>query len=124
MGFLQGKKILITGMISNRSIAYGIAQACHRQGAELAFTYVVDKLEDRVRELAAEFGSSLVYRCDVQNDQEIEQLVEIAFAVTRYGKDAMGCGQVPAMLLLAQAGGVLGDQLDMAAGRESGGLQA
>jgi len=74
MGFLQGKKILITGMISNRSIAYGIAQACHRQGAELAFTYVVDKLEDRVRELAAEFGSSLVYRCDVQNDQEIEQL--------------------------------------------------
>lgn len=74
MGFLQGKKILITGMISNRSIAYGIAQACHREGAELAFTYVVDKLEDRVRELAAEFGSSLVYRCDVQNDQEIEQL--------------------------------------------------
>lgn len=74
MGFLQGKKILITGMISNRSIAYGIAQACHRQGAELAFTYVVDKLEDRVRELAAEFDSSLVYRCDVQNDQEIEQL--------------------------------------------------
>lgn len=74
MGFLQGKKILITGMISNRSIAYGIAQACHREGAELAFTYVVDKLEDRVREMAAEFGSQLVYRCDVQNDQEIEQL--------------------------------------------------
>jgi enoyl-[acyl-carrier protein] reductase I len=59
MGFLQGKKILITGMISNRSIAYGIAQACHREGAELAFTY---------------FGSTLVYRCDVQNDAEIEQL--------------------------------------------------
>jgi len=74
MGFLQGKKILITGMISNRSIAYGIAQACHREGAELAFTYVVDKLEDRVREMASEFNSSLVYRCDVQNDQEIEQL--------------------------------------------------
>jgi enoyl-[acyl-carrier protein] reductase I len=74
MGFLQGKKILITGMISNRSIAYGIAQACRREGAELAFTYVVDKLEERVRELAAEFDSSLVYRCDVQNDQEIEQL--------------------------------------------------
>lgn len=74
MGFLQGKKILITGMISNRSIAYGIAQACHRQGAELAFTYVVDKLEDRVREMANDFGSSLVFRCDVQNDQEIDQL--------------------------------------------------
>lgn len=74
MGFLQGKKILITGMISNRSIAYGIAQACHREGAELAFTYVVDKLESRVREMATEFGSSRVYRCDVQSDQEIAQL--------------------------------------------------
>ncbi|MFB9157002.1 enoyl-ACP reductase FabI [Chromobacterium violaceum] len=74
MGFLQGKKILITGMISNRSIAYGIAQACHREGAELAFTYVVDKLEERVREMAADFGSQLVYRCDVQNDDEINQL--------------------------------------------------
>ncbi|MBV8049489.1 MAG: enoyl-ACP reductase FabI [Paludibacterium sp.] len=74
MGFLQGKKILITGMISNRSIAYGIAQACHREGAELAFTYVVDKLEERVRDMAAEFGSKQVYRCDVQNDAEITQL--------------------------------------------------
>ena len=74
MGFLQGKKILITGMISNRSIAYGIAQACHREGAELAFTYVVDKLEDRVREMAKDFGSELVFRCDVQSDDEINQL--------------------------------------------------
>ncbi|NWK76698.1 enoyl-ACP reductase FabI [Aquitalea sp. LB_tupeE] len=74
MGFLQGKKILITGMISNRSIAYGIAQACHREGAELAFTYVVDKLEDRVREMAKDFGSELVFRCDVQSDEEINQL--------------------------------------------------
>ncbi|MDF0605287.1 enoyl-ACP reductase FabI [Neisseriaceae bacterium TC5R-5] len=74
MGFLQGKKILITGMISNRSIAYGIAQACHKQGAELAFTYVVDKLEERVREMASDFNSTLVYRCDVQNDEEIDQL--------------------------------------------------
>ena len=74
MGFLQGKKILITGMISERSIAYGIAKACHDQGAELAFTYVVDKLEDRVRKMAAELGSDLVFRCDVQSDAEIEQL--------------------------------------------------
>ncbi|WP_434777195.1 enoyl-ACP reductase FabI [Neisseria sp. Ec49-e6-T10] len=74
MGFLQGKKILITGMISDRSIAYGIAKACHNQGAELAFTYVVDKLEERVRKMAKEFGSDLVFRCDVQNDDEIEQL--------------------------------------------------
>lgn len=74
MGFLQGKKILITGMISDRSIAYGIAEACHKQGAELAFTYVVDKLESRVRKMAADFGSELVLRCDVQSDEDIEQL--------------------------------------------------
>lgn len=74
MGFLQGKKILITGMISERSIAYGIAKACREQGAELAFTYVVDKLEERVRKMAAELGSELVFRCDVQNDAEIGQV--------------------------------------------------
>ena len=73
MTMLQGKKILITGMISERSIAYGIAKACHEQGAELAFTYVVDKLEERVRKLAAEFNSELVFRCDVQSDEEIAQ---------------------------------------------------
>ncbi len=74
MGFLQGKKILITGMISERSIAYGIARACREQGAELAFTYVVDKLEERVRKMAAELGSELVFRCDVQSDTEIAAL--------------------------------------------------
>ena len=74
MGFLQGKKILITGMISERSIAYGIAKACRDQGADLAFTYVVDKLEDRVRKMAQELGSELVFRCDVQSDEEINQL--------------------------------------------------
>lgn len=74
MAFLQGKKILITGMISERSIAYGIAKACREQGAELAFTYVVDKLEERVRKMAAELGSELVFRCDVQSDEEIGRL--------------------------------------------------
>ena len=73
MGFLQGKKILITGMISERSIAYGIAKACRDQGADLAFTYVVDKLEERVRKMAAELGSELVFRCDVTSDDEINQ---------------------------------------------------
>lgn len=73
MGFLQGKKILITGMISERSIAYGIAKACREQGAELAFTYVVDKLEERVRKMAAELGSELVFRCDVASDDEINK---------------------------------------------------
>lgn len=74
MGFLQGKKILITGMISDRSIAYGIAKACQNQGAELAFTFAVDKLEDRVRKMAKEFGSELVFHCDVSSDDEINQL--------------------------------------------------
>ena len=57
MGFLAGKKILITGVLSNRSIAYGIAHACQREGATLAFTYVNDDLKDRVVKLAADFGS-------------------------------------------------------------------
>ena len=74
MAFLQGKKILITGMISERSIAYGIAKACHAQGAELAFTYVVDKLEERIRKMAKEFGSDIVLRCDVQSDDDINNL--------------------------------------------------
>ena len=71
MGFLANKRILITGLISNRSIAYGIAQAMQREGAELAFTYVVDKLKDRVVEMAREFGSDIVLRCDVSSDDEI-----------------------------------------------------
>ncbi|PZO95239.1 MAG: enoyl-[acyl-carrier-protein] reductase FabI [Haemophilus parainfluenzae] len=72
--FLQGKKILITGMISPRSIAYGVAKACKREGAELAFTYAADKLCDRVKSMAEELGSHLLYRCDVQNDEEIQSV--------------------------------------------------
>lgn len=74
MGFLAGKKILITGVISNRSIAYGIAQACHREGAELAFTYVGDRFKDRITEFAAEFGSSLIFPCDVASDDQIDNV--------------------------------------------------
>ena len=74
MGFLAGKRILITGLISNRSIAYGIAQACKREGAELAFTYQGDKIKDRVTDFAKEFGSDLVLPCDVASDDEITQL--------------------------------------------------
>ncbi len=72
MAFLQGKKILITGVLSNRSIAYGIAQACHREGAELAFTYVGERFKDRITEFASDFGSSLVFDCDVGSDEQIE----------------------------------------------------
>jgi len=72
MGFLAGKRILVTGVLSNRSIAYGIARACHEQGAELAFTYVGDRFKDRVTEFAREFGSDIVLACDVGEDAQIE----------------------------------------------------
>lgn len=72
MGFMQGKRALIVGLASNRSIAWGIAQAMHREGAELAFTYQNDKLKDRVGKLAAECGSDLTVACDVSSDEEIQ----------------------------------------------------
>ncbi len=74
MGFLAGKRILITGLLSNRSIAYGIAKACHREGAALAFTYQNERFEDRIKKFAAEFGSDLIFQCDVANDAEIDAL--------------------------------------------------
>ncbi len=74
MGFLSGKKLLITGVLSNRSIAYGIARACHQQGAELAFSYVGERFKDRIVEFAGEFGSSLVFDCDVGDDAQIDKL--------------------------------------------------
>lgn len=74
MGFLTGKKLLITGVLSNRSIAYGIAKACHAQGAELAFSYVGERFKGRITDFAAEFGSNLVLDCDVADDAQINQL--------------------------------------------------
>jgi enoyl-[acyl-carrier protein] reductase I len=74
MGFLAGKRILITGLLSNRSIAYGVAGACHREGAELAFTYQSDRFKERVTTMAADFGSRLVFPCDVASDDEIANL--------------------------------------------------
>jgi enoyl-[acyl-carrier protein] reductase I len=72
MGFLQDRRILVTGLLSNRSIAYGIAKACKREGAELAFTYAGEGLRERVVELAREFGSGLVLPCDVADDAQID----------------------------------------------------
>jgi enoyl-[acyl-carrier protein] reductase I len=74
MGFLTGKKLLITGVLSNRSIAYGIARCCREQGAELAFSYVGERFKDRITEFAAEFGSNLVFDCDVGADAQIDKL--------------------------------------------------
>jgi enoyl-[acyl-carrier protein] reductase I len=74
MGFLAGRKILITGVLSNRSIAYGVARACQREGATLAFTYVNDALKQRVVKLAAEFGPVPILPCDVTRDEDIDAL--------------------------------------------------
>lgn len=74
MGFLAGKKILITGLLSNRSIAYGIATACKREGAELAFTYVGERFKERAVEFAKEFETSLIFDCDVSSDDQIKAL--------------------------------------------------
>lgn len=73
MGFLTGKRALITGIASDRSIAYGIAQAMHREGAELAFTYQTEKLKSRVEKVAEELGSKIVIPCDVATDEQIAE---------------------------------------------------
>jgi enoyl-[acyl-carrier protein] reductase I len=65
---------LVTGVLSNRSIAYGIAKACHAQGAELAFSYVGERFKERITEFAADFNSTLIFDCDVGDDAQIDQL--------------------------------------------------
>ncbi len=76
MGFLADKKVLIVGVASNRSIAYGVAAAMHREGAELAFTYQGEKLEKRVRGFAEEFGSDIVLPLDVASDEQIDAVFD------------------------------------------------
>src|SRR5690606_1123819 len=88
MGFLEGKRILVTGVISNRSIAYGIANACRQQGAELAFTYVGDRFKDRVSEFAAQLGSDIVIPCDVADDAQINGAMD-ALAARWDGLDGL-----------------------------------
>ena len=72
MGFLQDKRVLVTGVASNRSIAYGVAQAMHREGAEIAFTYQTEKLRSRVEDMAAKCGSEVVLPLDVASDEQLE----------------------------------------------------
>jgi enoyl-[acyl-carrier protein] reductase I len=74
MGFMQGKRVLIVGLASNRSIAWGIAQAMHREGAELAFTFQNEKLQSRVQEMAAECNSNITVECDVGIDEHIDNV--------------------------------------------------
>ena len=74
MSFLKNKKVLILGLLSDRSIAYGIAHSMHEQGAELAFTFQMEKHQGRVEKLAANFNSSIVLPCDVSDDDQINNL--------------------------------------------------
>ena len=76
MALLADRRILITGVLSTRSIAYGVAKACRREGAKLAFTYVSEDLKDRVAKIAAEFGPCPVLACDVASDAQIAALFE------------------------------------------------
>jgi enoyl-[acyl-carrier protein] reductase I len=76
MGFLDNKRVLITGLLSNRSIAYGIAKAMKREGASLAFTYQDAELRGRIEKLATEFESELLFPCNVASDNEITQCFE------------------------------------------------
>lgn len=106
MGFLSGKRILICGLLSNRSIAYGIASAMHREGAELAFTYQNERFQERVSKMAAEFGSTRVYPCDVQEDEQITALFEAL------GKDWDGLDSLVHSLAFAPGEALTGDFLD------------
>lgn len=74
MALLEGRRILITGLLSNRSIAYGVAKAAQREGATLAFTYQNERFRQRVEEMARELGSDIALPCDVASDEEIARL--------------------------------------------------
>jgi enoyl-[acyl-carrier protein] reductase I len=76
MDFLKGKKALVTGLISNRSIAYGIANVLHNWGAELAFTYQDERFAERVNDMAKGFGSDFTLKCDVGDDAQIQAVFD------------------------------------------------
>jgi enoyl-[acyl-carrier protein] reductase I len=74
MALLDGKKILVTGLLSSRSIAYGVAKAAQREGAQLAFTYQNDRFKERVEDMARALGSDIALPCDVASDEEIARV--------------------------------------------------
>ena len=106
MGFLDSKKFLIAGMLSNRSIAYGIARAMRREGAQLAFTYQGEAVRERVEKLAAEFDASIVVPCDVSNDADITAAFEAV------GRHWTGLDGVIHSIAFAPREALAGDFLD------------
>ncbi len=106
MGFLQGKRVLIVGLASNRSIAWGIAQAMHREGAELAFTFQNEKLQSRVEEMAAECDSNITIELDVSSDEQI------ANVFTELGKKWDGLDCIVHSVAFAPRDALDGDYVD------------
>lgn len=106
MGFLDNRQILITGLLSNRSIAYGIAKAMHREGAKLAFTYQAEDLRGRVEKLATEFDSDLLIRCDVSQDEEIDH------CFSELAKHWNGLDGIVHSIAFAPRSALTGDYLD------------
>lgn len=106
MGFMTGKRALIVGLASNRSIAWGIARAMHREGAELAFSYPNEKLGARVTKMAAECGSDIVLPCDVSSDDQIDALF------TGLGERWDGLDIIVHSVAFAPADQLAGDYLD------------
>jgi enoyl-[acyl-carrier protein] reductase I len=106
MGFLSGKRALIVGLASNRSIAWGVARAMHREGAELAFSYPNEKLGARVSKMAAECDSDIVLPCDVSSDEQIDDLF------TALGKRWDGLDIIVHSVAFAPADQLAGDYLD------------
>ncbi|SMF97056.1 Enoyl-[acyl-carrier-protein] reductase [NADH] [Methylomagnum ishizawai] len=106
MGFMQNKRALVVGVASNRSIAYGIAEAMVREGAEIALTYQNDKLKERVEKLAAELGAKIVLPCEVSSDAEIETLF------TELGRHWDGLDIIVHSVAFAPRAALEGDYLD------------
>ena len=106
MGFLSGKRALIVGLASNRSIAWGVSQAMLREGAELAFSYPNEKMGERVTRMAAECNSDIVLPCDVSSDEQIENLFK------ELGKRWDGLDILVHSVAFAPADQLAGDYLD------------
>jgi len=106
MGFLTGKRVLITGLVSNRSIAYGIASAMHREGAELAFTYQSEKIKARVARIVEPWGAKILLPCDVADDAQIKSTFD------ELGKQWDGLDILIHSIAYAPADQLEGDYLD------------
>jgi len=106
MGLLSGRKILVTGLLSNRSIAYGIAKVARREGAEIALTYQNERFKDRAEDMARELGAQAALPCEVTSDAEISHLFK------ELGKSWDGLDGLVHALAFAPREAIAGDFLE------------